>query len=137
MGIAEALLCQAGFDEPAHRRGPIGSPLMPFVRRQIEQSSVKIPEAEPPVGPHQEMLAQRLGLVFGQEAFHGHPAPVLERRLERSDVEVGIEAEGHGAATLKGKSAKRQRLTHQRGGEPCWIRTSDLLIKSQLLYRLS
>ena len=22
-------------------------------------------------------------------------------------------------------------------GEPCWIRTSDLLIKSQLLYRLS
>ena len=23
------------------------------------------------------------------------------------------------------------------GGEPCWVRTSDLLIKSQLLYRLS
>ena len=22
-------------------------------------------------------------------------------------------------------------------GEPCWVRTSDLLIKSQLLYRLS
>ena len=25
----------------------------------------------------------------------------------------------------------------RKGGEPCWIRTSDLLIKSQLLYRLS
>lgn len=31
--------------------------------------------------------------------------------------------------------AKIQRL--KEGGEPCWIRTSDLLIKSQLLYRLS
>ena len=38
------------------------------------------------------------------------------------------------------------RVGHERGrcppsgigvGEPCWIRTSDLLIKSQLLYRLS
>gem|GEM_PF-5340484 len=25
----------------------------------------------------------------------------------------------------------------KKGGEPCWVRTSDLLIKSQLLYRLS
>ena len=25
----------------------------------------------------------------------------------------------------------------KNNGEPCWIRTSDLLIKSQLLYRLS
>ncbi len=25
----------------------------------------------------------------------------------------------------------------ENGGEPCWVRTSDLLIKSQLLYRLS
>ena len=25
----------------------------------------------------------------------------------------------------------------RKGGEPCWVRTSDLLIKSQLLYRLS
>ena len=25
----------------------------------------------------------------------------------------------------------------EKGGEPCWVRTSDLLIKSQLLYRLS
>jgi hypothetical protein len=25
----------------------------------------------------------------------------------------------------------------KKNGEPCWIRTSDLLIKSQLLYRLS
>ena len=24
-----------------------------------------------------------------------------------------------------------------KSGEPCWVRTSDLLIKSQLLYRLS
>jgi len=24
-----------------------------------------------------------------------------------------------------------------KNGEPCWVRTSDLLIKSQLLYRLS
>ena len=30
--------------------------------------------------------------------------------------------------------AKRRR---GGAGEPCWIRTSDLLIKSQLLYRLS
>ena len=33
-----------------------------------------------------------------------------------------------------------QGVTHNsasRLGEPCWIRTSDLLIKSQLLYRLS
>ena len=30
-------------------------------------------------------------------------------------------------------------LTGNRGlgGEPCWVRTSDLLIKSQLLYQLS
>ena len=25
----------------------------------------------------------------------------------------------------------------RENGEPCWVRTSDLLIKSQLLYRLS
>ncbi len=25
----------------------------------------------------------------------------------------------------------------KNNGEPCWVRTSDLLIKSQLLYRLS
>jgi hypothetical protein len=25
----------------------------------------------------------------------------------------------------------------ENAGEPCWIRTSDLLIKSQLLYQLS
>ena len=28
-------------------------------------------------------------------------------------------------------------LQTHRAGEPSWIRTSDLLIKSQLLYRLS
>ena len=26
---------------------------------------------------------------------------------------------------------------NKKRGEPCWVRTSDLLIKSQLLYRLS
>jgi hypothetical protein len=34
-----------------------------------------------------------------------------------------------------------QRIFHVKPqktyGEPCWVRTSDLLIKSQLLYRLS
>ena len=29
------------------------------------------------------------------------------------------------------------RLFSTYYGEPCWVRTSDLLIKSQLLYRLS
>ena len=29
------------------------------------------------------------------------------------------------------------RVCWEKGGEPCWVRTSDLLIKSQLLYRLS
>ena len=29
------------------------------------------------------------------------------------------------------------RVALRGDGEPCWIRTSDLLIKSQLLYRLS
>ena len=29
------------------------------------------------------------------------------------------------------------RPTFEHDGEPCWVRTSDLLIKSQLLYRLS
>lgn len=28
-------------------------------------------------------------------------------------------------------------IVQYKGGEPCWVRTSDLLIKSQLLYRLS
>ena len=28
-------------------------------------------------------------------------------------------------------------IVRYKGGEPCWVRTSDLLIKSQLLYRLS
>ena len=31
----------------------------------------------------------------------------------------------------------RKSTLNQRDGEPCWVRTSDLLIKSQLLYRLS
>ena len=30
-----------------------------------------------------------------------------------------------------------QKTIQKQNGEPCWIRTSDLLIKSQLLYRLS
>ena len=28
-------------------------------------------------------------------------------------------------------------IAWKKRGEPCWVRTSDLLIKSQLLYRLS
>ena len=28
-------------------------------------------------------------------------------------------------------------INMDKNGEPCWVRTSDLLIKSQLLYRLS
>ena len=36
-------------------------------------------------------------------------------------------------SNLTARANDRQTQT----GEPCWIRTSDLLIKSQLLYRLS
>ncbi len=32
---------------------------------------------------------------------------------------------------------RKQRQLIVYDGEPCWVRTSDLLIKSQLLYRLS
>ena len=41
----------------------------------------------------------------------------------------------HRAATRKAALIEAWRML--RGSEPCWIRTSDLLIKSQLLYRLS
>jgi hypothetical protein len=34
-------------------------------------------------------------------------------------------------------AVERMVHTHKMRGEPCWVRTSDLLIKSQLLYRLS
>ena len=34
-------------------------------------------------------------------------------------------------------AALRLELAWMKNGEPCWVRTSDLLIKSQLLYRLS
>ena len=36
-----------------------------------------------------------------------------------------------------GTSVARIVQVGECAGEPCWIRTSDLLIKSQLLYRLS
>lgn len=34
-------------------------------------------------------------------------------------------------------AAANEKCNKALGGEPSWIRTSDLLIKSQLLYRLS
>lgn len=48
------------------------------------------------------------------------------------------------SGTRRGRSRRRTALflrkfmnRKEKCGEPCWIRTSDLLIKSQLLYRLS
>ena len=35
------------------------------------------------------------------------------------------------------RTASTFPTTPRDGSEPCWVRTSDLLIKSQLLYRLS
>ena len=45
---------------------------------------------------------------------------------------------GRAAAKSDDHWSLRYWHAHRRkGGEPCWVRTSDLLIKSQLLYQLS
>jgi hypothetical protein len=38
---------------------------------------------------------------------------------------------------LQSQPQSINNLIYIENGEPCWVRTSDLLIKSQLLYRLS
>ena len=44
---------------------------------------------------------------------------------------------GHSAGQMLGGLPDSLCVWPLRAGEPCWIRTSDLLIKSQLLYQLS
>ena len=60
----------------------------------------------------------------------------LEVGLCGSMVGILSDPNGHQTDTAFSRCALFT-LTHCNDGEPCWVRTSDLLIKSQLLYRLS
>ena len=60
----------------------------------------------------------------------------LEDTLWSSTPGIDRWADGHLPDMATGGS-KDPRLSPSKDGEPCWVRTSDLLIKSQLLYRLS
>jgi hypothetical protein len=65
----------------------------------------------------------------------GTPTTMAEWTAAKAGARVPVAL----ASSAAHKAPRRGGLTADIGeaGEPCWIRTSDLLIKSQLLYRLS
>ena len=74
------------------------------------------------------------------ERFYARRAVEELRALERALTPEGkarrralAEAFSQGATMRPGDADEAAGSD----GEPCWVRTSDLLIKSQLLYRLS
>jgi hypothetical protein len=77
----------------------------------------------------------------GGIADRGDPGPCVHASV----ITQGAQSLGHGRCTrdsdprreARNAFAVRDNPTKQEDGGPCWARTSDLDIKSILLYRLS
>jgi hypothetical protein len=85
-----------------------------------------------PIRTRQHPIEQRTMLAERQEIAHGQ---VRGKRRVTHDTQSCLS--GRQGASLVAATSTARVPGFDKAGEPSWIRTSDLLIKSQLLYQLS